>query len=292
MIYDRPYMRSEHDHGRGSALIWTLAVTIGVFVLQSILVAWFDVSIDRWLGLSVPAVQSGWLWTTLSYGLLHSTSNPFHVIFNALCIYFLGREVLPRLGNNRFLILYVGAILLGGLGWLPIAMMNDVGVPLVGASAAVFALLTVFACLSPDRPITLLLFFIIPVTVRPRILAYVAAGASLFFLLFFEIVGRGGVVAHSSHLAGMAAGWLYYRYLHDRTGEFGSLRPSVEMPAWLSRKKKATPETPFKVDVSGTRDMKAEIDRILDKINAHGFGSLSVEERRILDNARDVLNRH
>jgi hypothetical protein len=33
------------------------------------------------------------------------------------------------------------------------------------------------------------------------------------------------------------------------------------------------------------------VDRILDKINSGGFGSLSADERRILDEAKDLLSR-
>ena len=36
---------------------------------------------------------------------------------------------------------------------------------------------------------------------------------------------------------------------------------------------------------------QAEVDRILDKINSHGFGALTPEEKRILDDAKDLLSR-
>ena len=36
----------------------------------------------------------------------------------------------------------------------------------------------------------------------------------------------------------------------------------------------------------------AEVDRILDKINSHGFGALTEGEKRILDEAKDLLSRH
>ena len=294
MIYDRPYMQSEFERRQGSALHWILAVTIGGFVIQSILSAWFKIPLQDYLGMSVPGLLSGYVWTPLTYGFLHSTENPLHIILNVLCVYFLGREVLPLLGNKRFVLLYITAIVLDDLAWLPVAwtVTGPGTMPLlVNCSAAVFALLTVFACFSPDRPITLLLFFILPVTVRPRILVYVAAGISAFFLLFFEVFGRSSI-AHSSHLAGMATGWLYFRFLHERTAEFGSMKASIEMPTWLKRKKKSVAETPFSVNVTGSRDIKAEVDRVLDKINAHGFGSLTDDERRILDSARDVLNKH
>jgi hypothetical protein len=38
--------------------------------------------------------------------------------------------------------------------------------------------------------------------------------------------------------------------------------------------------------------LRAEVDRILDKINSEGFGALTAEEKRLLDEARDLLSRH
>ena len=35
----------------------------------------------------------------------------------------------------------------------------------------------------------------------------------------------------------------------------------------------------------------SEVDRILDKINSDGFGSLSAEEKKVLDEARDLIGR-
>ena len=37
--------------------------------------------------------------------------------------------------------------------------------------------------------------------------------------------------------------------------------------------------------------LKAEVDRILDRINSHGFGALTPAERQILDRARGLLGR-
>jgi hypothetical protein len=37
--------------------------------------------------------------------------------------------------------------------------------------------------------------------------------------------------------------------------------------------------------------LRAEVDRILDKINSQGFGSLSADEKRVLDEAKDLIGR-
>jgi hypothetical protein len=173
---------------------------------------------------------------------------------------------------------------------VPTAVLADGPAVLLGASAAVFGLLTVFLLTLPDRPVTFLLFFVIPATLRPRHLAFGLLGVSVFLLLFWEIPG-GKSIAHSSHLGGMLAGWLYVRYLHDRTGELGSLKPGIEMPAWL-KKKKTPVASDYQVNVKHPADLRTEVDRILDKINSQGFGSLTDDERRMLDEARESLNKN
>ena len=37
--------------------------------------------------------------------------------------------------------------------------------------------------------------------------------------------------------------------------------------------------------------LRAEVDRVLDKINSQGFGALTEEEKRLLDEAKDLLSR-
>jgi hypothetical protein len=45
------------------------------------------------------------------------------------------------------------------------------------------------------------------------------------------------------------------------------------------------------VNLSNRDDLRAEVDRILDKINSQGFGALTEEEKRKLDEAKDMLSR-
>jgi hypothetical protein len=46
------------------------------------------------------------------------------------------------------------------------------------------------------------------------------------------------------------------------------------------------------VNLTEREHLKLEVDRILDKINSKGFGSLTPEERKTLDEARDMLSKH
>jgi hypothetical protein len=92
----------------------------------------------------------------------------------------------------------------------------------------------------------------------------------------------------------MFAGILYYRYFHNRPISLfgsGSAQTTVEQPAWFKRREKKGQHISYKVNRGKRDDLQIEVDRILDKINISGFGSLSASEKQTLDRAKDILNR-
>jgi hypothetical protein len=303
MIYDRDYMQPEHDpRDAAVARPLILAVVLG-FILQAIVTTFlprgggflFDNAV-----LSLPAIREFKVWTLVTYPLLEAVVSPWTVIsvvFNAIMLHLFARTLVPVIGPRGFWTVALGSVLVGALMTLGVALTRP-GLPgiAVSASVIVLALLTVFACLQPDRPLSFLLAFVIPVTIKPKYLAWFIAGLALFGLVFFELQGKPGATPPSNLLGGMLAGWLFHRFMHRPGAIFQSSGPAIEMPAWMKRKKKvavATAAKNFTVNVSPTSpaDIRAEVDRILDKINSKGFGALTAEERRILDEARDTLNK-
>ncbi|HEY0967730.1 MAG TPA: rhomboid family intramembrane serine protease [Opitutaceae bacterium] len=300
MLSDRSYMRDSYARQTTSVLTWLICLTVAGFILQNVFWRWFGAragaGFDRVFELSIPAIQSGQIWTLLTYSLLHSTGNFLHIIGNVLGMFFLGRELLPLLGSRRFLSLWGFAVLGGGLLW--VATNWSHGGSVIGASAGVAALLVFFACLQPNQPMTFLLFFILPVTLKPKWIAVGLLAIDLFGFVFYEVLGSPSPMgfAHSAHLGGMAAGWLFFRFVHQRdwqNPDSVETTSGIELPKWFRRAQK-TPEvaTPaFKVNLTNREDLKAEVDRILDKINSEGFGALTGDEKRLLDDARDALSR-
>jgi hypothetical protein len=198
------------------------------------------------------------------------------------------------IGRERFLLIYFGSMLLGGLVYL--GLHYNGSIPVVGASAAVFGIMTLFCLMRPEQPITLLLFFIIPITIKPKWLLRILAGVSIGGLLLHELPGNPKyIMAHSAHLGGIIGGLLYFKFLHARPGNmFGrsTSQPAVELPEWFKRRKQSpvTREVTYKVNRSTSRsELQEEVDRILDKINASGFGSLSDSEKQTLDSAKEIL---
>jgi hypothetical protein len=162
--------------------------------------------------------------------------------------------------------------------------------PVVGASAGAFGLVAAFAALYPERPLTLLLFFIIPVSMRAKFLLLFSA-----LLALFGIVFPTDNLAHAAHLGGMLTGIVFVRYaIHWRgTGRAWAepepaLRPLVKTPhraAALWGQSNARVDE----DLPPEEFLSKAVDPILDKISAHGIQSLTERERRILETAREKM---
>lgn len=286
-------MTTNSEDTAKKTLNWIIGANIVVFVLQNI----FDRSegpklISRFFAFYSDSLQSGMVWTPITYSFLHSTGSalPMHLIFNMVIVYFFGKTAIASLGQKRFLQLYFGAVLLGGLAWFAASFVSDAN-SVIGASAAASALLIFFACLNPDRE--MLLFFVLPV--KPRYLAYFLVGIAVLGLFFQELfANEKGAVAHSAHLGGMLFGYLYYKYVFKPNPYDNSGTISLSFAGIFKRPKtkKSTAGYTYRVNVSKeTRDLKGEVDSILDKINSKGFGSLTEKEKEILDEARDLLRK-
>jgi len=294
MLSDRFYM-CDHGFGRQttSVLTWMICAIVACFVVQILFITWFRVDVSQVFELTVESVRAGKVWTLVSYGLMHDTSMYLHVIGNLLGLFFFGREILPYLGTRRFLGVFSAAVIFGGLLWLATNWSH--GGAVVGASAGVVALVVIYACINPNQPITFLLFFILPVTLKPKWIAISLLAMDLFGFVFYEALGNRSPLgfAHSAHLGGMLTGWIFFRYVHAREWRTPDRAPSVELPGWFKRAKQAPSiaAPAYKVNLSNREDLRAEVDRILDKINSDGFGALTSDEKRLLDDAREALGR-
>lgn len=294
MLYDRSYMRDVTPSRSFSPIAWLMGLLVGLFVLQNVAEVWFrSAAVTNAFALSGEAIRSGKLWTLVTYGTIHAPGSILHLLANLLGLFFLGRAVLAMVGTRRFLWIYACCGLVGALLWLLVNHQRPA--ILLGASASVLGLLGAFAALEPNRRIQFLLFFIIPVTVLPKYLAMVVGGIDLLGFLFSELPGgamRTGI-AHSAHLAGLLTGVALVRWWQRAEVRERSDRPAIELPRWLAKRRSgaAPTVTKYKVNVPSREDLKAEVDRILDKINSQGFGALTAEEKRTLDEARDLLSR-
>jgi membrane associated rhomboid family serine protease len=297
MLDDRPYMRASTGSAGGQwPLTYVLmAIIASCFVVQSLAGdrgGW----IDRNLALSLDGLGRGYLWQLLTFQFLHG--GLFHLICNLIVLYFFGRALEEHLGRRRFLRLYLGSGVVGGLLQMLFAAVSShfggAAAGVVGASAGVFGLVAAYAALFPDRTLTLLVFFVLPVSLRARTLLWLSIG-----LAVFGIMVPGDGVAHAAHLGGIIAGWGYIRWFIGggaRAG-WGTSGPSARRPRVLARTA-SKDRAPWRRGDAATTDdlppeefMSREVDPILDKISAHGFQSLTDRERQILEKARAKITR-
>lgn len=297
-------MRGDYQRERTSVLTWLICALVAAFILQLLVgSSWFRDGRDvtRALGLSVDGLQAGAVWTLLTHSFLHDPHFLFHIVGNVFLLFLLGRELLPMLGTRRFLGLYAVATAVGGLFWVAAHWQSPADQLHLGATAAIAALFIVYACFFPNQELSFLLFFLFPVTLKPKHMAWALVVFDLAALLFIELPGAAlpfdVTIASSAHLGGMLTGFAYYRFVFD-THWFGRPSPDseIELPRWLKRQPKKTAELgaveePTPTHAPSAGDLKAEVDRILDKINSEGVAALTNEEKRILAEARDQLSR-
>jgi membrane associated rhomboid family serine protease len=301
MLSDRTYLLGPPRRPSTSVLIWLLSALIAGFVLQLffnyLLGERAGAAFNRLLTLSPASVQEGRIWTLASYSFLHDTGAMvlLHLLFNAMWLWFLGRELLPLLGSGRFLALWFGGVALGGLVW--IGTHWHTGGAIVGASDGVIALLILFTCIQPNHRDRILNFFI-PVTFVAKYLTLTLAVVDMAGMLAFDVLGLSSPLdwAHSAHLGGMAAGWIYFRWVYQREWRNPDRAAVLRLPRWLRRTRPAAATPPSETlpaeDAFPSAELlKAEVDRILDKINSDGFGALTPAERQILDRARGLLGK-
>jgi hypothetical protein len=155
----------------------------------------------------------------------------------------------------------------------------------IGASGAIFGLLGIFGAMYPTRQVTLLVFFILPVTLKARNLVFVLMAVTVIFL-----IKDTGNVAHASHLAGGVAGYLYgrTRRFAPEAGYAVVSTPSRSLLHRLQFWKRPH----LKIHRMEPGISPEEIDAVLDKINRFGYSSLDRTEMDILDRAsREMRNR-
>jgi membrane associated rhomboid family serine protease len=141
-------------------------------------------------------VLKGEVWRLLSYGLIHDLRAPFHLLMNALMLWFFARDIEQRFGSLKFLGFNVIAVLVGGL-FVIAGYALGIGSPnVLGYSAAVEACIVAWALFNRDAPVS---FFM----VLPMRGIHMLVLAVLMWML--DAVSASGNSA-SAHLGGIITG--------------------------------------------------------------------------------------
>ena len=277
-LWDRIQYRMLRSGSRVSLLIWiniivflaiNIPATLEKFIFHSNVISNFT---DEYLALPsyLPALLRH-PWTPFTYMFMHA--GILHILINMLWLYWMGQIFEEYLGNKRTIGLYILGGLVGAFLYVLFYNIPTLFAPesiragqLVGASAAIMAIIVATGTLLPDYEVYL--FLIGPVRLKWIVLF-------LILIDFFGIVGfnAGGEL---SHLGGGLFGFIYIKQLqrgNDMVAFFNKL---------FKKRQKLTVSTRNGVKAAGNKPRQEDIDRILDKISQAGYDSLSKQEKEIL----------
>ena len=266
----------------GSKLYLFIGINVLIFlVLNLIAVPEYlftkSTAVSSWLQvqLSMPAHLPALMykpWTILTYMFTHK--GLFHILFNMLWLYWMGRIFEEFLNNRQFVFTYFAGGISGAILFIvfynifPAFSDNLYSALLIGASASVMAVVVATATLLPEYTIQLLFFG----AVRLKYLAIV--------YVILDIIAMAGANAGGSiaHLGGAVMGYTFIKRLQAGSdwSKLFSKRPKLKpIPNRSGRSR----------DVSSRLPDQDAIDLILDKISKSGYESLTKEEKQQLFNA-------
>jgi membrane associated rhomboid family serine protease len=299
-IGDRAYMRNQRPAREPiSVTAWVVGVLVAFFILNLIQ----ESAGADFLGWAKLRESAPLVWQWITYALIHNEF--WHLLGNCLILWWTGAIVEREQGPRALLAVLASGTLFGALAWALTGLGGDRSGLLIGISAGVYALMLVALLDKLEHQITLLLFFFLPVTLKVR---WLLIAITLFTVLgwaFAELPGRhvwpqwhaawNDSIAHSAHLGGLLFGWLAYRRLNQtnlrvqdaprqvRSSDADDAR-SIARDAYAAEENSSGADNEVKSPSSLTKGQaRAELDTLLDKISAGGFGSLTVGEKRRLE---------
>jgi hypothetical protein len=153
-----------------------------------------------------------------------------------------------------------------------------------------------FGVLFPNRVITLLLLFILPINIKVKYLVTIA-GLVVLYSSLFSVKEPGGDVAHFAHLGGMLVGFIYLKNIKPSLrwsyGSFSGRSQKAGMSR-LTKWFRQRTEKRRQMQVVRRRQQEVQlrerVDVILDKINEVGYENLTDEEKQILKKASQYLS--
>ena len=149
----------------------------------------------------------GYIWQPFTYMFVHD--GIFHILFNMLALWMFGVELERMWGSRYFTKFYLvsgvgAAVVQTLLSFVPFAPLQQIYyIQTVGASGAVYGVLLAYAMYFPHRPIYMYFVFPIPAKYFVMILGAIS--------LLSSIDGTGGGIAHTTHLGGLVAAYLYLK---------------------------------------------------------------------------------
>lgn len=237
-------------------------------------------------------------WTLITYAFMHEGF--LHLLWNMVILFFSSRLFLTFFSSKKLLNYYFLGAIAGAVFFMAsynlFPVFSGGKPPLLGASAAVMAILVGVATKAPEMRVRLFILGNIK-------LWWIAAFFVGQDLIMMPVSNAGG---HLAHLGGAALGFFYTKQLNkgydiglwfekimdNLVGMFSSKKKKPFRKVYKNAAGTTVRKGPYKEKSSknmrSTSDLKNkqdQIDAILDKISKNGYESLTKAEKDFLFNA-------
>lgn len=249
--------------------------------------------VQQWLELDPVKLQHGQVWRLVTYAFCHDRTGVWHLVVNMLFLYWFGTRLEQMYGSTEFCLFYFASAIVAAITFLGLDYYTGSTASAIGASGAVWGLIALYVIHHPYERINIYGMF--PVEIRWLALLYLVFDLHPVLL---ALSGEGrmyGGVAHAAHLGGAAFGFVYFNrswrlepFWNRVTGEKKKSKwqwRTVDRPA---RDVVPLPRPDFqsrsRVDPTEKR-LEANLDQVLEKIQAEGRQSLTEAEVEVLEEA-------
>lgn len=273
-----------------SALSNLLIANIGIAILMwtaqstvKIVCAFWNLSFDFhqwvWPYVAFPADVNTFLhhpWTLLTSLFIHNGF--WHLLFNMVMLYVIGRFFLQYLSQKKFLITYfIGGVVGNFLYMLAFNIIPTFTrlapvASCVGASGAIMAIMLAITLYRPNHPIGLL--FIGRITLKWVAIIFIV----IDLLSIADGQNAGG---HFAHLGGALYGAASALFFHHPMKEWKIFSKKVKFEKRKGKYYSSRPMSDEDFNAKKHAD-EQRVDAILDKISQNGYGALSKEEKDFL----------
>jgi len=299
-IYERDYKTTKFtDSLQNNALVMLITINFVIFVLFQFIYVFYIFSFkeeiagpkfysDIYNNLAIPGTFREFIrkpWTLLTYMFYHQRI--WHLIGNMLWLWMFGYIFHHLTGNKKIIPVFIWGSIGGAVAFLlaynliPLLRVQDVN--MVGASAGIMAIVVATTMLAPGYRIFPFINNGIPLWVLTVV----------FLIIDLALMPMENTGGHIAHLAGGFTGFLFIYFM--RRGYDWSIGINNFFD-WVNNlfnpnrpRKKSREQLFYKAErrpyVKTPTLSQQRIDEILDKINLHGFNSLTPEEKDLLKKA-------
>jgi len=195
--------------------LWLIIINFLIFFVQQALF-FIDPIPDSYgglvtdiLGLNTKTVlERGYFWQYFTYMFVHADFG--HIFFNMFGLLIFGPKIEQTMGKKRFLKYYI----ICGLGssifysLIICTLMGVSNIPMVGASGAIFGVLTAFGIMYPRDIVYVYFSFPMPAIVFITIYGIIQVVGGVLSLF----APQTGGIAYFGHLGGMIVGIILLKY--------------------------------------------------------------------------------